>query len=141
VALTWNKDTITSDRTPHSARPIDGSLDYWEVSYLPGMRMEYDDAYMAMTIADRPCLGDKDLTLSDWDSRDIGTWVRQGLWADILGLDIDEVRESVSRPPAWDAGDKGCYEHHLEHLPEQRQQSRQEAVKAAIERDDPEAGG
>lgn len=61
-----------------------------------------------------------------------GTWVRQGLWADILYLDIDEVLESVSRPPAWTAGEKGYYEH----FPEQR-----EAAETTAEHDDPEAGG
>ena len=51
MALTWNNNIITSDRTLHSARLIPGSLEYWEVSYLPGIPMQCDDAYMAMTIA------------------------------------------------------------------------------------------
>jgi hypothetical protein len=58
-------NAITSDRTPHSARLIPGSLQYWEVSYLPGIRMEYDDACMAMTIADKPCLGTASITNSE----------------------------------------------------------------------------
>ena len=122
MALTWNNNIITSDRTPHSARLIPGSLEYWEVSYLPGIPMEYDDAYMAMTIAEKQCPGDEDLALSHWDPQDIRTWVRQGLWADILDLDIDEVRESASRPPAWTDGGKDYCEHDREHFPGQRHQ-------------------
>lgn len=99
MALTRNNNAITSDRTPHSARLMPGRLEYWEVSYLPGICLEYDDAYMAMTIAEKPCLEDQDVALSAWDPQNIATWVRQGLWADILDLDIDEVRESTSRRP------------------------------------------
>ena len=140
MARTWNSNAITSDRTPHSARLIPGSLEYWEVSYLPGIPLEYADARMAMTIAEDPCLGDENLPLSKWDPQDLGTWVRQGLWADILGLDIDAVRESASRPPAWTAGGEGYCKQEHGHFLEQRRQPQREAAESAAERDDPEAG-
>ena len=128
MALTWDNNTITSDRTSHSARRIDGSPEYWEVSYLPGVQVEYEDAYMAMTIAENPYPGDRNLAVSDWDTQDIGDWVRQELWADILGLDIEDVRRRVSHSSAWTTG-------------ERRQQPQREAAETDPGRDDPEAGG
>lgn len=93
---------------------------------------------MAMTVAEKPCPWGQRSCPQRPGSQDIRTWVRQGLWADILDLDIDEVRERASRPPAWTAGEKGYYGHDREHFPEQRRQPQREA---AAERDDPEAGG
>jgi hypothetical protein len=106
MALTWNNNTMTSDRTPHSARSVDGSSKYWGVSYLPGIWVEYDDACMAITITENPHPGDRNLPVSDWNPQDIGHWVDQELWADILGLDIEDVRRRVSHSPLWAAGER-----------------------------------
>jgi hypothetical protein len=128
MALTRDNGTITSDRTPHSARLIDGSRDHWKVSYLPGLSMDYDEACTALEIAERPFPGDSSAPLRDWDRQDIRAWIRQELWAQYLDVDIDDVRRRVSHQPAWTAGDRW-------------QQPRRQAEEAAAERDELEAGG
>jgi hypothetical protein len=69
---------ITSDRTPHSARLVNGSLHYWEVSYLPGRRMDYENARTAIAIADRAG--------PEHTHDELRTWVHREIWADSLGL-------------------------------------------------------
>jgi len=133
VALTRRGNAITSDRTPHSARLVNGSLHYWEVSYLPGRRMDYYDARTAMTVAD--------LAGPEHTHPELRAWVRREALADGLGLGAVDVVEHLACAPAWAAGEKGAYEHDREYFPQKRRQPRRKAAESAAERDDPEAGG
>jgi hypothetical protein len=122
-------NAISSDRTPHSARLVNGSLYYWEVSYLPGRRMDYYDAHTAMTIAD--------MAGPEHTHDELRAWVRREIWADRIGLNAVDVLDHVACPPAWAAGEKGAYEHDREYFPRQPRRKPSEPA----ERDEPEAGG
>lgn len=52
MALTILDDTMTTDRSPHSARLAPGERHVWEVSWLPGRRLNRNGAITAMTFAD-----------------------------------------------------------------------------------------
>lgn len=52
MVLTIGSDVITSDRTVHSARRLPRDFIWREVSYLPGRRMDQEDAVTAMKLAD-----------------------------------------------------------------------------------------
>lgn len=80
---------IVSDRTRHSARIITGRFHDWEVSWLPDHRMSYDDALMAMTIADKAGTGHADV--------DLYTWVKRDEWADEVTLSAEELWERLQR--------------------------------------------
>ena len=121
---------ITSDRTPHSARLVNGTMSDWEVSYLPGRRMDYYDAHTAMTIAD--------LAGREHTHEELRTWARWEALGDTIRMSAADVIEHLGCRPAWAAGEKGAYEHDREYFP---RRPRRKAPKAAAERDEPEAGG
>ena len=52
MTLTITDTTMTSDQTPHTARPAPGHQHAWEVSWLPGRLMDRNTAITAMTLAD-----------------------------------------------------------------------------------------
>jgi hypothetical protein len=52
MALTINDDSMTSDRTGHTARPVPGHRHAWVVSWLPGHHLDRNSAITAMVIAD-----------------------------------------------------------------------------------------
>jgi hypothetical protein len=52
MVLTIGSDVITSDRTVHPARRLPRDFTWREVSYLPGRRMDQEDAVTAMKLAD-----------------------------------------------------------------------------------------
>ena len=52
MTLTITDDAMTSDRTPHTARPAPGRRRAWQVSWLPGRRMDRNTAITAMILAD-----------------------------------------------------------------------------------------
>ena len=49
---------MSSDRSPHTARPAPGDKQRWEVSWLPGRRLDLNEAVTAMTLADMTADGD-----------------------------------------------------------------------------------
>jgi hypothetical protein len=58
MALTIGGETITSDRTAHTARAVTGAEHrWWEVSWLPGRYLDRNSAITAMTLADLTALG------------------------------------------------------------------------------------
>jgi hypothetical protein len=90
MALTARGGLITSNRTRHSARLIGNSLINWEVSFLPGRVMNYDDARTAMTIAD--------LAGPERWHPDLQDWTDRQRWADKLGITpTEEGRGARSR--------------------------------------------
>ena len=58
MALTIWDDSITSDRTAHTARPVADDGHRWEVSWLPGRSMDRNSAITAMVLADVTGPGD-----------------------------------------------------------------------------------
>jgi hypothetical protein len=52
MPLTVTDDLITSDRAAHTARPIPGHPDAWQVTWLPGQMISRSGAVTAMVLAD-----------------------------------------------------------------------------------------
>ena len=52
MALNIGDETITSDRTAHTARTVTGEEHRWEVSWLPGRHLDRNSATTAMMLAD-----------------------------------------------------------------------------------------
>jgi hypothetical protein len=96
MALTILDDLMSSDRTTHAARAIPGQG--WEVSWLPGRRLDRNSAITAMVLAD--ILGPADLHPAD------RLWVPIEGWAQELGLDVPEMLARTARPPAWSTPEK-----------------------------------
>src|SRR5207244_1586086 len=60
MALTINDRDMTSDQTPHAARPAPGGEHQWEVSWLPGRRLTRNEAITDMALPDKQPTGDSD---------------------------------------------------------------------------------
>lgn len=93
MPVTIHDRTMTSDRTPHTARLAPGTHHHWEVSWLPERRLTRNQAITAMTLAEacgttapperlRPHI--------------------QG-WAGELGITADHAITRISALPAWPA--------------------------------------
>jgi len=52
MTLTITDHGMTSDHTPHTARPAPGHQHAWQVSWLPGRLMDRNSAITAMILAD-----------------------------------------------------------------------------------------
>lgn len=52
MTLNIQNDTISSNRTSHTARLLPGDHGLWEVSWLPGHSMDSHTAEVAMALAD-----------------------------------------------------------------------------------------
>ena len=94
MALTILDDSISSDRTFHTARAFPG--EGWEVSWLPGRALTRSDAITAMVLADVTGQGD------------VGprhpVWIHVEGWAAELGLDAPEVLAQTASPPGRATG-------------------------------------
>ena len=97
MALTILDDSMSSDRTTHRARLMPGRAHLWEVSWLPGHRLDRNGAITAMVLADLTGPGD----LHPGDRQ----WIFAEGWADELGLRADEAVERISQPSAWAAAE------------------------------------
>jgi hypothetical protein len=98
MALTILDDSMSSDRTTHRARLMPGRAHLWEVSWLPGHRLDRNGAITAMVLADSAGPGD----LHPGDRK----WIFIEGWADELGLRADEAVERISQPSAWAAAER-----------------------------------
>ncbi|HEY1706349.1 MAG TPA: hypothetical protein VGG75_42280 [Trebonia sp.] len=98
MALTILDDSMSSDRTTHRARLMPGRAHLWEVSWLPGHRLDRNGAITAMVLADSAGPGD----LHPGDRQ----WIFIESWADELGLRADEAVERISQPSAWAAAER-----------------------------------
>ena len=90
MTLTINDSSMTSDRTPHTARhaPDRGG---WEVSWLPGQTLDRNTAITAMILADtttEPGLHDGHRL-----------WPHIQSWAAELGLTGPQAVAAASQPP------------------------------------------
>jgi hypothetical protein len=93
MALTIGDDSISSDRTAHTARLVPGEAHWWEVSWLPSRLVSHETAVTAMVPAD--AIGPDDM------HRGHRLWVHVEGWADELGLTAPDVLTRTSSPPAW----------------------------------------
>jgi hypothetical protein len=93
MALTIRDDSITSDRTAHTARTVADDGHRWEVSWLPGRSMDRNSAITAMVLAD--VTGPGDVRTGH------GLWVHVEGWSAELGLTAPDVVAQTSSPPAW----------------------------------------
>ena len=91
MALTIGDDTITSDRTGHTAHSVPGAEHSWEVSWLPGRPVDRNSAITAMVLADVTAPGDVDAGHR--------LWIHIEGWAAELGLRAPEVLTRTAAPP------------------------------------------
>jgi hypothetical protein len=91
MTLTINDTTMTSDRTPHTARQAPGRPHHWEVSWLPGQTLDRNTTITAMILADTAAHGDLHQGHRLWPHI-------QG-WAEELGLTGHDAIARVSQPP------------------------------------------
>ena len=113
MTLTINDDSMRSDRTGHTARPVAGAQHTWVVSWLPGHHLDRNSAITAMVIADASGPGGLD--------RGHRLWQHIESWAAELGLTAPTALAAVAAeavPGTISAG-----------------------KDASAERADPEAGG
>jgi hypothetical protein len=91
MALTIRDDSITSDQTVHTARPVADDEHGWEVSWLPGRCMDRNSAITAMVLADVTGPGDM--------HAEHRLWIHIEGWAAELGLTAPDVLAQTSSPP------------------------------------------
>ena len=97
MALTILDDSMSSDRTTHRARLMPGRAHLWEVSWLPGHRLDRNRAITAMVLADLTGPGD----LRPGDRQ----WTFAEGWAGELGLRADDAVERISQPSTWSSAE------------------------------------
>jgi hypothetical protein len=83
MSLTIGDDTISSDRSAHTARLAPGHEQLWEVSWLPGRHLDRNSAITAMVLADVTGPGDV--------REGHRLWVHVEGWAAELGLTGPDV--------------------------------------------------
>ena len=83
MALTIDDDSITSDGSAHTAHRAPGNGNRWEVSWLPGRRLDRNSAITAMILADVTTRGD----VHPGDRN----WIFVEGWAAELGLTAPDV--------------------------------------------------
>jgi hypothetical protein len=92
MGLTINDDSITGDRTSHTARPAPGRPGTWEVSWLPGRLLGRNEAITAMILADTISTEDEDLH----ERRRL--WPHIQGWAAELGLTAHDAVAGAAQP-------------------------------------------
>jgi hypothetical protein len=92
MTLTINDTTMTSDQTPHTARPAPGRQHQWEVSWLPGQTVDRNTAITAMVLADT--------TASQDLHEGHRLWPHIQSWAGELGLTAPDAITRISQPPS-----------------------------------------
>jgi hypothetical protein len=93
MTVTILDDSMSSDRTPHAARLAPGDRRSWEVSWLPGWRMDRNSAVTAMMLADVTGPGEIDAGHR--------LWPHVSGWAAELALTVPEVLTQMANPPTW----------------------------------------
>src|SRR5436305_6461668 len=91
MSLTIGDATMTSDRSPHTARQAPGHRHGWEVSWLPGQIMDRDTAIPAMILADIAATGDI--------HPDHRLWPAVQSWSAEVGLTGPDAITRASHPP------------------------------------------
>ena len=90
MTVTITDTTMTSDRTPHTARHAP-ERNGWDVSWLPGQTLDRNTAITAMTLAD---------TTTEPDLREgHRLWPHIQSWAQELGLTAPDAIARAAQPP------------------------------------------
>jgi hypothetical protein len=97
MPLTILNDLISSDRSAHSARLLTDETNGWEVSWLPGHRLNRNAATTAMLLADVTGSGDM--------HPGHRLWVHIEGWAAELGLTAHDVVAMTIPEPARTGAD------------------------------------
>ena len=100
MALTIGDETITSDRTAHTARTVTGEEHRWEVSWLPGRHLDRNSATTAMMLADLTAHGDV--------RAGHRLWPHVEGWAAELGLEAPDIFTGITRPPGREGADRSA---------------------------------
>jgi hypothetical protein len=100
MALTILDDTMTSDRSTHSARLTPGEEHVWEVSWLPGRHLSRNNAITAMMLAD--VIGPGDTHAGH------RLWGHVESWAAELGMTGPDVLAQTTNPPGWTNAEKSA---------------------------------
>ena len=101
MTVTILDDSMSSDRTPHTARLTPTDWRAWEVSWLPGRRVDRNSAITAMALAD--------LAASDDMHAGHRLWPHISAWAGELELTAPEALTRLADAPRWaDAGRSGA---------------------------------
>jgi len=93
MALTILDDSMSSDRSPHTARRAPHMSSLWEVSSLPGRYLGRNDAITAMVLADATASGD----VHPGDR----LWPHIWGWAAELRLTASDAVTKAASPPRW----------------------------------------
>jgi hypothetical protein len=93
MAMTINDDSISSDRTSHTARPAPGDQHRWEVSWLPDRHLTRNDAITAMVLADITGPGDM--------HPEHQLWPHVQSWAAELGITGADALDRTATTPTW----------------------------------------
>jgi hypothetical protein len=98
MAVTILDDSMSSDRSPHSARRATGDRHSWEVSWLPGRHLDRNTAITAMMLAD----------VTDPGEMHTGhrLWPHVSSWAAELALAAPEALDQIAKPPSWANADR-----------------------------------
>jgi len=91
MTLTFQDDSISSDRTRHTARMAPGHEHAWHVSWLPGRLMDRNSAITAMTLAE--------VVAADDVHDGHRLWPHIKGWAAELGLTAPDALAWASEPP------------------------------------------
>ena len=94
MALRILDDSISSDRSAHTARAVSAEGHRWEVSWLPGRYLDRDSAVTAMVVAD--AVG------PDGVDRKHRLWIHVEGWAAELGMTAPDVLTHAASPPGPD---------------------------------------
>ena len=93
VALKILDDSMSSDRSPHTARLAPGEQHAWEVSWLPGRHLNRNEAVTAMVLADTTANGDV--------RPGHRAWPHVEGWAAELGMTGTQALDCIVGPPRW----------------------------------------
>jgi len=93
MALKILDDSMSSDRSPHTARLAPGEQHTWEVSWLPGRSLNRNEAVTAMVLADTTANGDVHPGHRAWPHIEN--------WAGKLRMTGSQVLDRVVGPPRW----------------------------------------
>jgi len=100
MALTILDDTMSSDRSAHTARAVPGTRHRWEVSWLPGRHLDRNSAITAMMLADTTGPGDVHAGHP--------LWPHVEGWAAELGLTGPDALAQAGDPPSRDGAGRNA---------------------------------
>jgi hypothetical protein len=93
MALRILDDTMSSDRSPHTARLAPGEQHTCEVSWLPGRRLNRNEAITAMVLADTTANGGVHERHRAWPHIED--------WAAKIGMTGSQALARIAGPPRW----------------------------------------